>query len=46
VAKSWKCRLGLHQFVRRRNDGDPNDQICIRCRRERTRRGDWLGGPW
>jgi hypothetical protein len=36
VARPWKCRLGMHTFVRRSNSGDPNDQICIRCRKERT----------
>lgn len=36
VASSWKCRLGLHKFVRRHNSADPNQQICVRCRRERV----------
>lgn len=35
VATSWKCRLGLHKFVRRHNSSDPNHQICVRCRKER-----------
>ncbi|MGZ8750591.1 MAG: hypothetical protein ACXWYP_06900 [Pseudonocardia sp.] len=35
MATSWKCRLGLHKFVRRHNSSDPNHQICVRCRKER-----------
>ena len=49
VAKSWKCRLGLHKFVRRHNSGDPNEQICVRCRKQRTRGTySWVavGGPY
>ena len=50
VATSWKCRLGLHKYVRRHNSGDPNHQICVRCRKERVANAvggllsRWTGG--
>ena len=49
VATSWKCRLGLHKFVRRHHSSDPNHQISVRCRKERigTLKGGLFGrfGP-
>ena len=42
VATSWKCRLGLHKFVRRHHSSDPNHQICVRCRKECI--GTLMGG--
>jgi hypothetical protein len=36
VVTSWKCRVGLHKYVRRHNMSDPNHQVCIRCRKERV----------
>lgn len=44
MATSWKCRIGLHKFVRRDNNSDPNHQVCVRCRKERIANltGGWL----
>jgi hypothetical protein len=40
------CRFGLHKYVRRHSEGDPNEQICVRCRKKRKRSAYWLGGPY
>jgi hypothetical protein len=34
--------MGLHKYVRRHNSGDPNHQICVRCRKERI--AGFMGG--
>jgi hypothetical protein len=41
MAKPWKCRLGLHRFVKRRDSQDPNMQVCVRCGRERIADAIW-----
>ena len=35
MAKSWKCRIGWHAWVRRPGDDDPNHRMCARCHKGR-----------
>ena len=42
MSKPWKCRLGLHSFVRRSGSPDPNEQVCVRCRKHRI--NTYVGG--
>ncbi len=36
MGKPWKCRIGWHEYVRQPGHDDPNDQICLRCRKKRN----------
>jgi hypothetical protein len=45
MAKRWKCRLGLHEFVRQQGHDNPNHRVCVHCRKKRNLdTGTMLGG--
>ena len=45
MAKSWKCRLGWHEYLRRAEHDNPNHQVCVRCGKKRNLdTGNMLGG--
>jgi hypothetical protein len=37
MSKPWKCLIGWHEWVRRAGHDDPNDKVCLRCRKTRGR---------
>jgi len=45
MAKPWKCRLGLHEYVRQAGADNPNHQVCLHCGKKRNLdTGTMLGG--
>ena len=45
MAKPWKCRLGVHEFVRQSGQDNPNRQVCLHCGKKRNLdTGTMIGG--
>jgi hypothetical protein len=45
MSKPWKCWLGMHDYVRRAGDDNPNHKVCSRCgKKHNLDTGTMLGG--
>jgi hypothetical protein len=41
MVKAWRCRVGLHRYVRRHDTPDPNLQVCVHCGKHRIADAIW-----